>query len=343
MSRAARRPDQSFWVLARSFLREHCPKVRRLSPKTIEAYRIGLECFISYLGQARGVARQGIRLDHLDREHVKGYTAWMADTRGYAPKTIELRLTVIKSFLRYAAGEDITLMALYQAARQVKPPKQPKKPVEHMSRAATAAVIAAPGTATAKARRNRMMLILLYDSAARVSEITDATVGDLRLDQAPYITLTGKGGKTRNMPLMGKTTDHLRVYLAELHPAGKNPQAPLFHSTRRGRPQALSVDSVSLILKQAADRARPGCPDVPERVHCHLMRATRAMHLYQDGVPLPLIMQMLGHEHMSTTSAFYAFATQDMMAEAIRSANPETVGEPAQWKEAAILEALYSL
>lgn len=301
-----------FWVLARSFLRDHCPTVRRMSPKTIEAYRIGLECFITYLDQAHHVARPDVGLDCLDKERVKGYAAWMADTRGYAPKTIELRLTVIKSFLRYAAGEDLTLMALYQATRQVKPPKQPKKPVEHMSRAATAAIIAAAGGPTAKARRNRMMLILLYDSAARVSEITGATVGDLRLDQAPYITLTGKGGKTRNMPLMGKTADHLRVYLAEFHPAGKTHQAPLFHSLKQGRPQHLSADSVALILKQAADRARAGCLDIPARVHCHLVRATRAMHLYQDGVPLPLIMQMLGHEHMSTTSAFYAFATQDV-------------------------------
>jgi site-specific recombinase XerD len=335
-------PDQGFWTLARSFLRDHCPWVRRMSPKTIEAYRIGLECYISYLSQARGVKRQDVGFGRLDLEHVKGYAAWMAQTRSYAPKTIELRLTVIKSFLRYAAGEDITLMALHQAARQVKPPKQPKKPVEHLTRAATAAILAAPDGATAKARRNRMMLILLYDSAARVSEITGATVGDVRLEGAPFIALTGKGGKTRNMPLMGKTIDHLRVYLDEFHPS-RHGGAPLFHSIRQGIPQALSTDSVALILKQAADQARPTCPEVPNRVHCHLLRATRATHLYQDGVPLPLIMQMLGHEHMSTTSAFYAFATQDMMSKAIQTANPHVLGETAQWKEPAIIDALYAL
>jgi len=314
-----------------------------MSPATLEAYRLGLEGFTTFLA-TRGITRKDVSFDCFDRRTICDYANWMTETKGYKPKTVDLRLTVIKSFLKYAAWQDPELMALHEAASTIRPPKSPKKPVDHLTPAATAAILAAPGGTSPKARRNRMLLILLYDSAARVSEITGATVASLHLAKPAFISLTGKGGKTRNMPLMAKTTEHLRVYLDEFHPdRRKYPNAPLFYSRRGGRPSPLSTDSVAVILKQAAATAAVSCPEVPDRVHCHLMRKSRAMDLYSDGVPLPLIMQMLGHESMSTTSTFYAFATMKMMTDAITAANPRAIGQTPQWRVQAIIDALYSL
>jgi site-specific recombinase XerD len=345
MTRRSKGGEPAFWQFARDFLRDYCAKIRRLSPKTIEAYRIGLECYISYLGDACGIPRSKVSFEFFDRQSVKGYSKWMQDAKGYAVKTVDLRLTVIKSFLKFAAYEDVSLMALYDGAVSVKPPRKPKKPVEYMAKDATVAVLAAFDGEKQKSRRNRMLLILLYDSAARVSELADATLGDLHLTKPMFISLTGKGGKTRNMPLMEKTVEHLKVYLNEFHPEYRKlpVTTPLFFSIRDGVPHPLSVDSISLILKKAGSRARGKCPDVPNSLHCHLMRKTRAMDLYTEGVPLPLIMQMLGHESMSTTSAFYAFATMEMMVAAIESANPEVVGGAANWTSAETIDALYSL
>ena len=140
---------------------------------------------------------------------------------------------------------------------------------------------------------------------------------------------------------MNKTVEHLKKYLGEFHP--NMAEAPLFYSRFDGVPHHLSTDSISLILKTAADKARETCPDVPNNVHCHLIRKTKAMDLYRNGVPLPFIMQLLGHESMSTTSGFYAFATLEMMSEAMNKAALAFTDEEKLWKKPALKKLLYSL
>jgi len=334
-----------FWQLARDYLRSYCKNACALSDKTVDAYRIGLESYISYLHDDLALERKDITMEYFEHSHVRGYLRWMREVKEYAERTVALRLTVVKSFLRYASYEDITMVSVYKAVSTIKAPRQAKKPVAYMTDEATAAILAAYSGNTRTSRRNRMLLVLLYDSAARISEIAGACIGDLHLGSPPFISLTGKGGKTRNMPLMGKTVEHLKVYLDEFHPGWSKltRSTPLFYCRRNGGPCMLSVDAVSVILKEAGRIARPDCRDVPARLHCHLVRKTRAMNLYEDGTPLPLIMQMLGHESMSTTSTFYAFATMGMMTDAIAAANPEVIGETPTWYEDSIAEALYRL
>ena len=97
------------------------------------------------------------------------------------------------------------------------------------------------------------------------------------------------------------------------------------------------------MLKRAATAARRTCPSVPENIRCHTLPKTKAMDLYQQGIPLPTIMRLLGHENVSTTAAFYAFATADMMREAVNAATPAINSPPAQRLTEDKLQALYSL
>lgn len=341
--RDPRTGEPDFWGMARSFLHVHCPRVRGLSPRTVEAYRLSLECLLDYLGEERGLSGAAVTFDAITRDAVRGWVSWMAGKRGHKPRTIGLRLTALRSFLAWCAAEDATLEAVRREAAGVRGPRAQKGPIEYLEDDGLAAVLAANTGATAKSRRNRAMLVMLYESAARVSELTAMRLGDLTLRSPARVAVVGKGGKARVVPIGEACAAHMGVYLDEFHAGGADPARPLFYSLHGGVPCPLSADAVSRVLRQAGDAARATCPGVPERVRCHMMRKTRAMSLYRAGVPLPLIMQMLGHESMATTSTFYAFATQDMMARAVADAAPAVLSEDAGWLTEERMEALYSL
>jgi hypothetical protein len=115
---ATRAPD--FYRYARDYLHSYLPTAARRSPNTIEAYRISLECFLTYLDQQHHVGRAHVSFDHFDRPHLKGWLSWMSDQQHYAPRTIGLRLSAVKAFLTYSSAEDVTLVALNQAAKTLR-------------------------------------------------------------------------------------------------------------------------------------------------------------------------------------------------------------------------------
>jgi integrase/recombinase XerD len=192
MKRDTKTGAPDFFTFARDFLRTYMPTIRTLSPKTVEAYRISLECFLTFLADREHVDRAKVSFDHFDRAHLKSWLAWLADDKHYSARTITLRISAVKAFLAYAAAEDVTLVALSQSARSLRPPSAPRKPIEYLTEAETRAVLAAFTGRTRRSRRNRMLLILLYDTAARVGEITGLTLADLSLTNPGHVMLTGK-------------------------------------------------------------------------------------------------------------------------------------------------------
>lgn len=331
-------PD--FFVFARNFLHSYLPKVRKSSPATITAYRLSLECFLAFVTNHNQKNRGQITFDDCNRDTVKAWLEWMNTEKSYAPTTVTLRLTAMRTFLNFAANEDLTLVAVAQAAAGVKPPRTPHRPIEYLDTTQTRALLGAFDMRTTKSRRNHMMLILLYDTALRVSELTGLTCADVQLTSPAQVRVHGKGNTIRIVPITTRTVEHLTSYLAEFHPGQISTDRPLFYTHHQGQVSGMSTDSASLIVHQAAAKARTECHSIPLRVHPHMLRKTKAMDLYQDGIPLPIIMRLLGHTNASTTETFYAFATLDMMRQAINAATP-TPGVPDLTNTQ--LDSLYSL
>ena len=173
-------------------------------------------------------------------------------------------------------------------------------------------------------------MILMYDTAARCSELLDMKVCDLRLDaKHPIAYLHGKGRKIRTVPLLSKTVQHCKQYLRKFHPtADYHSEAPLFFTVIHGTQQKMSPDTVSAFFIKYGSMAKLVCPEVPEHIHPHMMRHTRAMHLYQSGMPMVLLSQYLGHAQVETTM-IYAHADTEMKRAAIQKADAVRKVKPA--------------
>lgn len=120
-------------------------------------------------------------------------------------------------------------------------------------------------------------------------------------------------------------------------------RSPLFYARSHGQAHPLSPDTMENLIKACSKKVWDSGIEMPENCHCHMVRKTRAMDLYQAGVPLTYIQQLLGHEDISTTSGFYAFATLDTLARAMDKIHPKDDKEEKMWKSPDACKKLYSL
>ncbi len=310
--------DNSFFRHVKGFLTVFLPKNKCYSDHTVKAYRDTINLFRKFLFEEKAISFTNINLDRINHDVIYEFLAWLQNTRGCKISTKNHRLAALKSFFYYCAMEDPALMAVYMDVQKVRSQKMVRNKVKYMSETALKILLEQPDPNTRCGRRNSFFMILLYDTGARIQEILDLKLRDIHLnDQTPCIYLTGKGNKMRAVPLMEKTIAHLHEYMKIFHPDGymKNDQY-LFYTLIRGKKGRMSDDNVSCFLKHYAESAHQSCSDVPVRMHAHLFRHTRAMHLYQAGIPLSYIKDFLGHVSVNTTD-IYASTDTSMMKVAL--------------------------
>ena len=183
---------QQFWKYVRDYLTVHLPKIRGLSAHTVDSYRQSIRSFCVFLEEHRQVKFSNVSFDHLTRDLVIKYIQWLG-TRKCAVTTCNLRLSALKSLLRYCADEDISLQSVYQEVNNIPSRKASRTPVGYLSKDALMALLVQPDTATIKGRRNRMIIVLLYDTGTRVQELVDLKVSDVHLKtQTPFVVVTEK-------------------------------------------------------------------------------------------------------------------------------------------------------
>jgi site-specific recombinase XerD len=145
------------------------------------------------------------------------------------------------------------------------------------------------------------MMTVLYETAIWVQELASLTVADVRFS-ARSLRVLGKGGKERLAPLASASTEGLKAMMNQLH-AISAPGAPLFYHLDNGRARKLSTDRIRKIVIYYAEKARRKV-ELPLNVHPHLFRASRAVHLLEDGMDVAALSKILGHESLASTRIY---------------------------------------
>lgn len=308
------REAEELFAAVRRFLEVYLPLQRGASPNTVRSYRTAIKQFVDYLIDDAGTRIDRLSFSSITMESLSGYLD-SVEASGCSVATRNQRLAAIKSFLSYAAMEDVAQVAVLAQADRVPQKKSPRAPVEYLSEGQLESLLAQPDPSTRIGLRDLTMLVMLYDTAARICELLGVQLQDLRLGAHPYVVLRGKGQKVRSVPLMDRTVGLVGRYMEEFHPE-QIATSNLFYTVVGGKRKQMSYENASKMVAKYGTMAAAACEGFPVRLHAHTLRHTRSMHLYQDGVPLSYVKDLLGHSNINTTS-IYASADLEMLRKAM--------------------------
>lgn len=309
----------SFASLVQQFFTEYLVAQRAVSPRTVACYRDALMLFLDFASHMLGKAPTSLRLVNIQPELILAFLDHLEHERHNAVRSRNLRLTALRAFLKFAGRRDVASLHVVERALGV-PMKRFERPMlGYLTREEMVAVLGQPGESW-PSQRDHLLLAMLYNTGARVSEIIGVRVIDVVLDGAACVHLQGKGRKQRSVPLWASTVVEVRAWL-RLNPTLRDEAALL--PNRDGR--AMSRSNVAQRLKLAVARASVQEPGIlKKRVSPHTLRHTTAMHLLQSGVPFNVIALWLGHESATTTHR-YVEADIEMKEKALAQLDPPDI------------------
>ena len=295
------------------------------SPHTIANYRDAFRLLIGFAHRNLKKPPTALAMQDLDAAFICRFLDHLEKDRGVSARSRNVRLAAIHSFFHYVALQEPALGALAQRVLAIKSKRHIKRPIDFLTRTEAQALLAAPDQQSWSGRRDHALLLLALQTGLRLSEIISLRCQDIALDSGPHVRCTGKGRKSRSVPLRKETVTILRAWLRARN---TRPDAPLFPNLRG---KALSRDGVQYLLAKHMAVARQHCPSLKaKRVSPHVLRHSTAMDLLQCGVDRSVIALWLGHERMDTTQ-IYLHASLELKEKALAKTEP-FYGRPPRYR-----------
>lgn len=311
------REQYSFQEMVTQFLGRHLP-ASGVSANTLKAYRDTIKLMLEFAYGTCGITPVKMSIESFTADFVLRFLTWLIETRKCSPRTRNQRLAGIHSFCKYVQFKSPETLVEIGKIMSIRKMRETHKLVPYLTTEEMKIMLAAPNVATKSGRRDLAIMTTLYDSGARVQELSDIRVKDVRLENPALIVLHGKGDKYREVPILKRTQDILRRYIAE---RTANLPLPvdalyLFGSQRNAKISRWGITHV--IKKYERSLHKAGKLNLPFQITLHVFRHTKAMHALKAGVPLIYIRDLLGHNSVTTTE-IYARANVDEKRKALEN------------------------
>lgn len=295
------------WI--RRFLLEHVVAERNLARNTQLSYRDALALLMPFASVQQRQPIDRLTIEQLSPELIKAFLAHLEQTRGCSIATRNQRLAAIHALAHFIAQHNPEQIAWCRSVRDI-PFKRTSKPqLAYLDKPEMDALLAAPDRHTAQGRRDYAILLFLYNTGARASEVTQLKIMDLTLGSSPSVRLMGKGGRVRHCPLWKATVDSLVPLIAH-----RSPEVAVFRNRHQ---QPLTRFGIHALVRRVVVAACQRVPSLRTKtISPHSIRHTSAVHLLRAGVDINTIRAWLGHVSLDTTH-IYAVVDLEMKAKAL--------------------------
>lgn len=301
------------------YFQDYMAGQRNASPHTISSYAVAFKLLFTFCEEKKMVHTDKLTLALIDDIVISDFLKWVEEERGCSVTTRNQRLVAIHSFFRYVQKKSPEHMDSINKILDVPYKKASKTVVQYLTEEEMKDLLAQPSGDTWDGYRDKVLLSVLYDTGARVQELADLKIKDVRLEKPPMVTLHGKGDKIRQVPIMQSTKKLLESYMScyKGNPGISRGDTPLFVNQQK---QPLSRWGISYIIDkyvmmaQKEEKLNVGFPITP-----HTFRHSKAVHMLHAGINLVYIRDFLGHVDCSTTE-IYARADTEMKRKAIEEA-----------------------
>ena len=295
--------NKDFSYYLSKFLKDYLVIERNVSKNTIRSYTTTFQLLIDYLVNRKNIALNNITFNTITRKIILDFLNYLEEN-GNTTRTRNQRLAAIKSFYQYCLSYETQNIYNINQVLSIKSKKYVKPIQNYLTEEELQAIFNSIDTSTSKGLRNLAILVLLYDTGARASEIISLKVEDIQLEEK-LVILTGKGNKQRVVPIMENTKEILVHYLKYIK--GEE----YFISTKNRTENNTFIRDI--IKKYSINATKKVTP--------HTFRRTRAVHLLDKGVNVMYIQELLGYDNITTTQE-YAKVIEKSKFEAIKKASP---------------------
>lgn len=327
-----------------TFFRNYLANQKGYPKNTISSYSDCIRLLLSYACDRLKVTFDKLDLKQLTDQLILDFLDYLEQERGNKAKTRNQRLGAIKTFYRFLALQDPTLTAVCERVCAISAKKTEHKVIATLEKDEVKQILATVTADTLFGARDQALLTMLHNTGARVQELVDLDVSDLRMEEPLQVLLTGKGRKQRIVPLYEETVAAIHHYLKLRSQAGIESKA-LFLNSRGQRITRFGIGYI--VSKLAAQAARKSLSLRDKNVTPHTYRHTTALHMIQSGVDLSVVKEWLGHSDIKTTS-LYVDIDIEMKRKALEACPPPAApqtNEPEKplWHDPDLLPFLQKL